>query len=311
MIGISSECLALICACCSLFHRWSDSSAEENGISTSASLITRLEDQLLQLPTSLKSDAKIASISDVTAIIRRTTAAVIGPHLDFNSSRQTQTLTPESSIPQLLFKADLALRHVPHLPTDLDLANWTFVAPSASSPINHPDISLSVCESLLPDSTETALSLFTRQVSALGFSGLEEQFDQGVNEISRIGQTLSGIDVLRLFRCLSALQWERGNRVGAMSGLARGLYRSVLDSNASDKVTHARQCLLNSALALQLFRFLETPSAVSDDDSATKTTVCREIFDACAAEMAVTDNNDKSVSQFEPVTRFPSLNGSY
>uniref|UniRef100_A0A5K3FKM1 Non-specific serine/threonine protein kinase n=1 Tax=Mesocestoides corti TaxID=53468 RepID=A0A5K3FKM1_MESCO len=288
--------------------------------SSAASIITEQEDKLLS--------TGLNSVSEVIHSIRHASNAVIplADYTTYHDYYRHHHITPESSLPSLLFETDLLLHEPTHFPSvnDVGFGSWSLLTRKGG---NLP-VFLHVCEPLIltqccdriPSgfSKDIAMKLLRQQFGALGLSLNRENYRQLVDTIN-VMEEFSGVDRLRLVRYLGNLLWtsdtSSDRRVAAMNCLAQGLQRSVLETNASDRSLHAKQCLLNASVALQLFKFLESPVQSSIEEGKVKT-LCEEVFSNCASDAGIGETSPRNAHclvqhllQFTRLTAAPWVDG--
>ncbi|VDM32073.1 unnamed protein product [Hydatigera taeniaeformis] len=254
-----------------------------------ASMLTEQEDKLL----SLHSD----SVSEVMNAVRQTATAVVSlvNFCNYRDCHGVPHLDPEPSLSSLTLEADLLFNQSPSLCTvgDICVGTWSLLAKKNGS----LSVFLDACEPLLiprsddylpvDSSRGIALNLLKQQLVALDIQEEITNYDKLVSIInSRID--FSSFDRMRLIRYIGNLLWtsDRGNddRIAAMACLSEGLLRSVLGADTSNSIEHAKQCLLNVSVALQLFKFLACTFSTQEGEVRT---MCQEVFCTCASEAGV------------------------
>nr|CDS19157.1 serine:threonine protein kinase SMG1 [Echinococcus granulosus] len=255
-----------------------------------ASILTEQEDKLL----SLGSD----SVSEVINVVRQTANAVVSlaDFGNYQDCRDIPRLEPEPSLPALALEADLLFNRPTALSAvgDICIGTWSMLTRKNGN----LSVFLDACEPLLiPHSDDylpvdssrgVALNLLRQQLTALD---IQEEITNYIKLVDIVNSRadFSSLDRMRLIRYIANLLWtsDGGNndRIAAMTCLSQGLLRNVLGTNTSDRIEHAKQCLLNVSVALQLFKFLTYAS--SSTQAGEIRTMCQEVFFTCASEAGV------------------------
>lgn len=288
-----------------------DKSIEPRQPNTSSNLIEHLENLLLSY-TCDESNSSV--LQEISAVIRQTYIAVSSQHR-VQTSNDLKYLPSECSLSDIVLKTEAVLGDRKVMPdfSAISLANWTSRVKSSDQ--LRTSTVLTACESLLlrlstrqgvvdgpiEASKLVVTQMLCNEARILNLTALTDSLQVPADYLSLVQVTnqknsLTYIDRLRMIRCLGSLLWVRStdggsllDKVTAMNCLAQGLRRSVVET-LPDREQHARHCLLNASVALQLFNFLETSSS-STRIKSKKLTTCEGLFESTMLTEIDSDQN--------------------